>query len=167
MIIEATNEDFENHWLFKDDLYRDKIVLDMGGDFGSTAECFLHYGAKKIISIDSDEKCHKELLNRLESNRLPKDKVISIHKAIVTSQDFIQVINDYPCDIAKIDIEAYEQSLVGVPNNILRMINEYIIEAHRTDTKFILLDLFIASGFDFKIEKEIIKGIHVIYLTRR
>lgn len=41
MIIKSTNEDFDYHYGFKDISWNDKIILDLGADYGSTAECFL------------------------------------------------------------------------------------------------------------------------------
>lgn len=168
MIIEHTNEDFDYHYGLRYLDWKDKIILDLGADFGSTAKCFLEKGAKKVYAVEGD----KELFIKLEilSNRDKyKGRIIPMLKFINTSDDLCNMINLYQdSDICKTDIETYEIGLILVPINILRKIKDYVIESHANVIQEPLIKRFKEAEFELKqIIQLQVTECRVLHLTRK
>jgi len=52
-ILPIFNEDYNECWGCVS--YKDKTVLDLGADYGSTVYYFLKNGAKKVIAVEGDK----------------------------------------------------------------------------------------------------------------
>ena len=171
MIIKHTNEDFEYHWGFVD--FNGKVVLDIGADFGSTAECFLCYGAKKVIACEGDDVLYNKLLRYIDSEKEKgNDKIISYKRWINSETDFVHLLtnnwNGNKVDVVKIDVEGYEKYLLYVSKDVIRNIKEYVIECHKNEIRDELIKKFENSGFDIaKIIPLHVPGFSVIYIVRR
>ncbi len=71
-------------------------------------------------------------------------------------------------DIAKIDCEGAESSLLEVPADILRRINLYFIEAHSSQIQSALIKKFEASGFEMIREPmQYNPQVSMLYFKRR
>ncbi len=147
MIIEHTGEDFNYHYGLKDLDWNNKIVLDLGADFGSTAKCFLEKGAKKVYAIEGDRELFTKLagLCSMDEN---KYTIIPMMMFINDSKDFIKLISNIKCDICKMDIEGYEKHMIDVPNSIIREIKEYVIETHYNIDRDKIIDKFLKIGYE-------------------
>lgn len=166
MNIEYTNENFEDHWGFVD--FNEKTVLDIGADFGSTAKCFLHYGAKKVIACEGDDLLYIKLTENFKDN----EKVSTIKKFINCSKDLEYLILsnciENKLDVVKIDIEAYEKFLFGVSSYVINKVKEYIIECHSNEIRDDLVKKFENSGFTIlKTVNLSVPGFSVIYAVRK
>jgi FkbM family methyltransferase len=169
-----------------------KVVLDVGGFEGESAVYFWGKGAKKIV-IYEPVTAHVEAikknvaLNSIEAEIHPsgignQDGTQTIHfnqtdpgfgilsKGAKTTEievsDVSRVIVESGAQIGKFDCEGAEESLVGVPADILQKIPYYIIEVHSLKIKDAILEKFLGAGFS--LEKEIPKpGEFVVVIFKR
>lgn len=88
------NENYDKHWNYAS--FKDKIVLDLGADYGSTASYFLWRGAKQVIAVEGS----KEFADALRKNFENNPKVIPIELFIKSP----------------VDIEEYELTLLNCQN---------------------------------------------------
>lgn len=160
---------------------KNKVVLDVGGFEGESAAYFWANGAKKIVVyepvVEHVEFIKKNVaLNHIEAEIHPvgignKDGHQTIHfnetdpgfgilsqgaktfEIQITSVS--KVIEESGAQIGKFDCEGAEESLLGVPTEILQKIYHYIIEVHSLKIQKDLLEKFLSAGFT--LEKEIYK----------
>ena len=83
---------------------KDKVVLDVGAGEGETARFFLNHGAAKIICIESEPVAAKTL----EVNAFNHPGKIEAHPKFFELKDL-----SMKHDFMKMDIEGYEESLLG------------------------------------------------------
>jgi hypothetical protein len=106
--------------------YKDKVVLDIGADWGSTAEFFLKKGAKSVIAVESDD----ERFNRLQQLAKDNQAILPVNLRINNVFSYYNLITSHQPDIIKIDCEGCEKHLVGLSQHVLRIPSLYIIEYH-------------------------------------
>jgi FkbM family methyltransferase len=153
--------------------YKNKTVLDVGGFCGETAVFFASRGAKKIV-IYEPVKAHHEFIRRNvamnainaelhEEGMGEKDGTLDINyeatdmgfgplskgkkTLTIKTKSAQNIISQSRADIAKIDCEGAEISLVGVPKEILRIPSVYIIETHTKAIQNAIAEKFAACGF--------------------
>lgn len=173
--------------------YRNQTVLDVGGFQGESAVFFALRGAKKVIIYeplakniefikknidlnhvnaeihDSGVDC-KEGRKTVGYDQVDENFSINSHgsqKTEIKLQDVSKVIDESHADLAKFDIEGAETCLLGVSNQILRAIKNYIFEVHGSKVRSQIVDKFEDAGF--KLSKEKITGseLSVIYFERK
>jgi len=110
--------------------YKNKFVLDIGADYGSTADFFLKKGAYRVIAVEKDPEYYKGL--SLFSEGRP---ITPLHIEIKTIKDILDLIVKYKPDIVKIDCEGCERNFLRhfytEKNKKKLMIPEFfIIEIH-------------------------------------
>lgn len=153
---------------------KDMIVLDVGGFQGETAVFFSLMGAKKVIIYEPVAEHHKFILQNIKTNKVNAEiheegigdnneirtfnyestnvgfnfGDVGSKKMQVKIRSASEVIELSKADIAKLDCEGGEKSLVGVPSSTLRKIKLYIIETHGSSIKKALIQKFLDSGFD-------------------
>lgn len=161
--IRFTGEDFEWHWGFAN--WKNKSILDLGADIGSTAECFLDAGSKKVIAVEGNKNLYDQLFEYAKTNQ----RIIPIHKYIANKDDLIYLFSLYSdfIDIAKIDIEGAEKFLLDLPDDILRSIKEYAIECHSKDILNKILEKFKNLGFKITEPKYLTNNISVIHISKK
>ena len=173
--------------------YKGKTVLDVGGFCGESAVFFASRGARKVI-IYEPVKAHHELIRKNvamnavnaelhEEGMGEKNGSLSINYEaadlgfgllnkgektltiqIKSAQD---IISQSQADIAKVDCEGAEISLVGVPRDILGLIPFYIIETHTKAIQDAVTKKFIESGFTQTRVPEHLSGeISVVYFEK-
>jgi FkbM family methyltransferase len=160
---------------------KDKVILDIGGFEGESAAYFWNKGAKKII-IYEPVATHIEFIKK---NVMLNHIEAEIHQSGIGNQngtqiihfnetdpgfgilskgaksveikitDVSKVIEESGAEISKFDCEGAEESLVGVPAEILQKIAYYIIEVHSLEIRRAVLEKFLGAGFI--LEKEISK----------
>lgn len=163
MKIRYTGEDFEYHWGFID--WKNKVVLDIGADYGSTAECFLSVGASKVYASEGDEKLYNQLVEYAKD----KPNIIPNRKWIGGPTDFIDLFNNFKTDIVKIDCEGAEEHLLGVPDDILRSNKEYVIECHGQEPTKKISEKLRSLKFDIVETRPliVIEGYNIVYAANR
>lgn len=105
--------------------YKDKIVLDIGADYGSTAEFFLKKGAKQVIAVESDPKLGEQL-KKFSENKNITPFISEINR----SEKLVYLLQEFKPDIVKSDCEKCEKLFLGVPIEVLRIPKTYIVECH-------------------------------------
>lgn len=161
MKIRYTGEDFDFHWGFIN--WKGKVILDVGADYGSTAECFLASGATKVICVDGDEGNYSCILGFVSDK---KDKVIP-HKKWICSPDNIAEILTNKVDIVKMDIEGAEIYFLRVPDNIIKSVKEYAIESHNHDLRDKIIEKLRNLNFEIVTIKPITDICTVIHAINK
>jgi FkbM family methyltransferase len=161
--------------------YEGKVVLDVGGFEGESAVYFWGKGAKKVV-IYEPVAAHVEAIKKnaalnhiyaeIHSSGIGNhDGTQKIHfnetdpgfgilskgpkSTEINLTDVSKVIAESEAGIGKFDCEGAEESLVGVPIEILQKIPYYIIEVHSLKIREAILEKFQGAGFT--LEKEIPK----------
>ena len=153
--------------------YTDKTVLDIGGFCGESAVFFKKKGAKKIIIYEPVKAHHQLIRQNIAMNSInaelheegigEKDAFVNINfdevdlgfgllskgnKQIEIKIKNVQdVIRQCQADIAKIDCEGAEISLLSVPKEVLGLIKVYIVETHSKEIESAIIKKFTESGF--------------------
>ena len=176
MITPWGNEDYEVHWGFAD--YKDKVILDIGADYGSTADFFLHKGARNVIAIE----CHPEHFQRLEALAKENPGMVAINMRIASATDFLVLLKQYDVDIMKVDCEGCEAWLLELDDVALSQVPEYLVEIHSRESAEIfgnlhpygdleelrgrLLKKFKCCGFEIVREFKYCSAVWVIHAIR-
>jgi FkbM family methyltransferase len=161
--------------------FRDKTVLDIGGFEGETAVFFWSKGAKKIVIYEPVERNQQIIQKNLALNHVnaelhnegiaESDGTTTVYyKEINPSFGFkdnmgnntmeirvksvSKVLKESNADIAKLDCEGAEQSLIKVTNETLREIPFYIIETHSPDIRQGIINKFEDAGFSLIDENQ-------------
>ena len=138
-MIKTETTDWEKHYLPID--LRGKIVLDVGAGEGETAMFFLNHGASKVVCVESCADATKHLLVN-EGNH--PGRITAINDKFQLSHLKI------PHDFLKMDIEGYEEVLLGV-----KLETPAAVEVHGLQ----LSDKFEAAGWRIKpMNEECAKG---------
>jgi len=154
--------------------YQNKIVLDIGGFQGESAVFFWSRGAKKVVIYEPVLEhhpfiCENIRLNKINAEVHPEgigdrdcERVIAYERADwgfgletqgaqnrmdIKIKDVSKVIAESGADVAKIDCEGAEISLVKVSREILRKIEYVMVEIHTTQIRQQLFEKFKNSGF--------------------
>jgi FkbM family methyltransferase len=160
---------------------RGKTILDIGGFEGETAVYFSSLGAKKVILYEPIPAHFKTAKQNIERNAInaglhnegiaEKDGTLIIEflsdKVECVVKNVTSVILQSGADIAKIDCEGAEKSLVGVPNEILRRIPLYIIELHSHSIREKVLAKFNDAGFVLSKDNNWSTNLSVVHLKRQ
>ena len=121
----AYDEDYDTLWDTID--YTDKVVMDIGADYGSTADYILRHGAKMVICVEKDMIFYRRLEDNVE---LLDNKIIPIHLNIDRAQRYIDLILRYQPDVIKADCEGCERYLLDIPRDVFCLVPEYVMEIH-------------------------------------
>ncbi len=175
--------------------FKNKVVLDIGGFEGESAVYFWSKGAKKVIIYEPvlyhlnyikenvfvnkiDAEIHGEGIGDKDGNLTvaynQTDNSFGLEtgreltkKLTIKIRDIAKVIAESKADVAKIDCEGAELSLVSVKKEILRTLEYVIVEAHSLDIRKALIKKFKESDFAFvKGNKEESQEISVLYFKR-
>jgi len=135
-------EDYNLHWNFTS--FKNKVVLDLGADYGSTAYYFLQKGALKVIAVEGDPN----LASKLKANSKRFQKIVPVELFIDNPEKIEKLISHHRPDLVKVDIEGYERLLLNV-NNIAD-VNEWLIEAHTEELYDSIVKLLLSHGFSIR-----------------
>lgn len=117
--------------LYGDADYKDKDVLDIGADWGSTAYWLLGRGAKYILAVEIDPQLYRALVHNLEQDNLIGR--IDPQLGVSDSGSLEEILAGHNFDIAKIDCEGCEELLIDVSDEVFSRVKEYVIETHSDD----------------------------------
>jgi FkbM family methyltransferase len=158
--------------------FRDKIVLDVGGFCGETAVFFSSKGAKKVVIYEPVLAHHEFIRRNMKLNNIEaelheegvgkKDGIMTVNfdvaslgfgmtnkgknKLKIKIKDIRKVIEESKADVGKFDCEGAEINLIDVPQETLRKINFYMIEAHTPEIRTAIIDKFERAGFEMSRE---------------
>jgi len=127
MISPIYGENYNLHYGFAS--FKDKSILDLGADHGSSVDFFFKHGAKYIVAVEGDH----DLFLKLSYNFNTNPNVLCIENMIKSSHAFIDLLESYNPDLVKIDIEGDEKYLLDIPTDLISKINEWLIETHTVE----------------------------------
>jgi FkbM family methyltransferase len=156
--------------------YCGKVVLDVGGFYGETAVLFYALGARRVVVYEPVAENVRLIRENLRRNWLDAevheegmgtvDGTARVRYDIVTSSFGLRevgsrereirlrgaegIIKASVADIAKIDCEGYESALLTVPNDVIRLIPKYIVEAHSPAVKEALVRKFRSAIYEVR-----------------
>lgn len=153
--------------------YAGTTVLDIGGFCGETAAYFSSEGATKVI-VYEPVQAHQDIIKKniqlnncnVELHNMgigEDDGALSVHydslglgfglsnsgqnQTTIKTRNVSEVILQSKADVAKIDCEGAETSLLKVSPEILGLIGFYFIETHSHEIEEAIVNKFYASGF--------------------
>lgn len=106
--------------------YAGKKVLDVGADVGSTADFFLRRGARQVIAVDGNKDMYGQLVKNAQ--KIPEIK--PVYLLIQKPEHYEQLIRTHRPDVLKADCEGCERHLFGIPDEVFRVVPEYMVETH-------------------------------------
>lgn len=174
--------------------YRNKTVLDVGAFCGETAVYFSAQGASKVILYEPVTAHHKLIAKNLQANHVNAEvheegigaetSVRTVHfdslniafgltnkgqnQTMIKIRNVSDVLLESKADIAKIDCEGAETSLIDVSAVVLRKISFYFIEAHNPEIQKTIIKKFAEAGFEMNREPmQYNKQISMLYFKRK
>jgi hypothetical protein len=152
------SEDYEKSYGKAD--YKDKIILEIGADIGSTAYFFLTKGARKIISVEGNEKSYNFLLKNVNG----MEEIVPVLKMIKSTDDIRELIREYKPNFLHMDCEYCERYLNGLEKEYFDNITTIQLEIHcDRELNKIILDCLLNMGYDI-YEWTIIRGTNILIL---
>jgi hypothetical protein len=150
-------ENYNRHWGYT--TFKNKVVLDLGADYGSTAYYFLGKGAKKVIAVEGD----RTRAEKLASNFKKDERVIPITGFIKKAEQIDSLISLYHPDIVKADIEGDERCIPNMKK--VEDVREWLIEAHTPQICNMLYNFF--KTLDYKVEVyDYLGSLKILYCRR-
>lgn len=154
MIIKDVN--VENpflHWEYIE--CNNKIVIDLGcgrwehveyrdQTWLTTPEYLIHKGATKVFAFDIDQK----EINWFNENLSSKHPIFPICKAISSTGDVREILNNYNPSVVKCDIETHEVGFLNLTDAEFRRIDFYALETHGDDIHAAFLSKFKTLNYD-------------------
>jgi hypothetical protein len=131
--------------------YKNKVILDIGAEVGTSADFFLKRGAKYVWCIEGDPL--EASLCQQNINKFFPDKALAIPFWIDSPYGFERLFSAYgatsslPADIIKIDIEGWECCLLGMNDDIFAAQKEYIIDTHSKLLTKLISEKLVKNGF--------------------
>ena len=150
------NEDFEAEYGHVD--YKDKRVLDIGAEIGTTAYFFLTKGAREVIAVEGYEPYFRELVKNINGD----SRVKPVNLWITSEKDFERLVEEHNPDIVKVDIEGAEISLIKVSSEVLSKPSAWIIETHSLETKDAITSKFLNVGYKLTREFRFAGSIYIL-----
>jgi hypothetical protein len=131
-------ENYGWHWNYLS--FSEKTVLDLGADYGSTADYFLRHGANAVIAVDGNKVYADKFRQLLGNNK----RIVYVNKWIGSGTDIDLLIAEFSPDIVKVDIEGNEKLLLDV--NVGR-VKEWLVETHTEQLYQVISKFFVHNGF--------------------
>ena len=154
-------EDYESQWGKID--YTGKIVLDIGGSTGDTADFFLRKGALLVISVDNNAEYSNICRENSKKFGLP---ILSLNLDMGCEKRWDKLISMFRPDVVKSDCEGCEHNLAKISNESFRIPKEYIIEVHSKNIEDDLTKRFEAHEYKVMDVNAWADPVKIIYWKR-
>lgn len=141
------DEDYDEQYGSLD--YKDKVILDIGADYGSSPMFFLRKGAKKVIAVESNAD-YVNVLHKIEKK---VKEVISVDFKISCGYNISNLIKKYSPDIVKVDCDGCEVFLLQMTDIDIKLVKDWILELHSVNVYNAIKDLFIRNEFEIKFSR--------------
>jgi SAM-dependent methyltransferase len=106
-----------------------KTVLDVGADWGSTADFFLERGAARVVAVEADPK----LFKRLEALAARARGLDAVQMRVSSVRDWERLLNAYKPDVVKSDCEGGEGWLLELDKRFFRLAGQWAVELHTSE----------------------------------
>lgn len=102
--------------------YTDAVVLDVGADYGTTADFFLERGARRVIMLERRDIWIPKL-----EEKAANDERLS-YEGRLSSENADWLVTG--ADIVKADCEGCERMLLALHDDVVRTPRAWIMEVH-------------------------------------
>lgn len=143
-------------------IYKDKTVLDIGADVGSTADFFLRRGASKVFAVEGNPDRFRQL--KVNAAKIPG--IVPIHLHIENPQHFEYLITNHFSDVLKADCEGCEIHLFKIRDCVFRLITEYLVETHNDKIFDMMVSKCESCGFKIVDINEWCKHVRIVYAVK-
>jgi hypothetical protein len=116
--------DLETHWGWLD--VQGKVVLDVGADYGSTADFFLSRGAAGVIAVEGDRRAFR----RLKAFAEQASNVKAVQKRVASVADWRELLMAYSGHVVKVDCEGGEGFLLDLDDGLFSRPEAWVVEFH-------------------------------------
>lgn len=128
--------------------YTGALVLDIGADYGTTAEFFLERGARHVVALERDP----EWRQRLRS--WARNKPVTVEPEPLTAANAEALFETHAPDIVKVDCEGCEAILLDLPDDVLAGPRAWVMETHTRELFESFRHRFRALGYRFEVVQE-------------
>jgi len=155
-----------------------KTVLDVGADYGSTADFFLEQGALRVVAVEADPK----LFRRLAALAAEDARIEAVEMRVSSVHDWERLLQSYKPDVVKSDCEGGEGWLLDLDKRFFHLVSQWAIELHTpemaarfsNDVSYNSLEALYAGlgdkmvDFGYDLVKDVLHGTgRVVYGVRR
>jgi len=116
--------DLETHWGWLD--VEGKVVLDVGADYGSTADFFLSKGAAGVIAVEGDPRSFR----RLKALAEVRGSLQAVQMRISSVADWRKLLTSRSAQVVKVDCEGCEGFLLDLDDKLFRKPEAWAVELH-------------------------------------
>jgi len=116
--------DLETHWGWLD--MDGRVVLDVGADYGSTADFFLQRGAARVIAVEGDPRSFR----RLEALAKERPCLVAVQKRITSVNDWRELLSSHAPQVVKADCEGGEYWLLDLEDKLFSRPEAWAVELH-------------------------------------
>jgi len=116
--------ELETHWGWLD--VRGKVVLDVGADYGSTADFFLSRGAARVIAVEGDPRSFR----RLEALSRERSGLVAVQKRVASATDWRALLTSHTAHVVKVDCEGGEGFLLDLDDDLFSKPEAWAVELH-------------------------------------
>lgn len=116
--------DLETHWGWLD--VEGKVVLDVGADYGSTADFFLQRGAARVIAVEGDPRSFR----RLEALAKERPGLVAVQMRIGSAADWRELLSSHAPQVVKADCEGGEYWLLDLEDKFFSRPEAWAVELH-------------------------------------
>jgi hypothetical protein len=142
--------------------YRGKVVMDIGADWGRTADYFLQKGARLVIAVEGRE----DRYSKLKDNAHLIGGIVPILLWITEPRDFAKFIKKYRPDVVQVDCEGCEEHLFEIPDALFSLVPEYLVETHNHPLFSAMKEKCVKNGYEI-VNVKSSNGLKVVYARRR
>ena len=128
--------------------YGGAVVLDIGADYGSTAEYFLGLGAARVIVSERRE----DWVDRLRQWAAKDDRVVL--EETLSPENAERMLLEHGPDVVKVDCERCERFLLDVPDAALGLPRAWVMETHTRELFDAFTALFRRLGYEVTVVEE-------------
>ena len=121
-------------------IYEGLSVLDIGADYGTTAEFFLSRGASGVWVSEKNPDFLEGLKGYVELH--PEVELVET----LTEVNATEILALCP-DVVKCDCEGCERHLLGVPDEVLGAPGQWVLETHTIELFDCLVSRFLHLGY--------------------
>lgn len=100
--------------------------MDIGADWGRTADYFLQKGARSVIAVEG----YPDFYKKLKENAKLLPDMIPVFLQIRHPDHFVNLINRWSPDLMQVDCDGCEVSLFQIPDGKFSQVPEYLMETH-------------------------------------
>lgn len=123
--------------------YEGKKVLDLGAEYGSSAEFFLEKGANEVIAVEGNKTLYEQLVENCKWLK----NITPIFLFLKEPSHVEELIEKYKPDVVKSDLDGHEIHLLRASDKIISSVKEYIMEIHSMQLLKMCLEKFLKNGY--------------------